>query len=220
MKRMTRSIHILLGLAALCLGGCISSRIATVWKVEPSTPIRYHNIMVAGIPPQTDDSLRTRIERTAVNSLSDLGYYTISSIREFGAYGLKSLNEEATYLTLCDNGVDAVLTFALVAEPYATTLEKGTSIKYTNTYYYNRIWNYRKLQDLQARSNQAGKCKYKWEVILFDLATLQPQCVLQSQSMSEADAIRSIDVTTARFISRMLHEKVIKKQNTPLLKPF
>lgn len=217
---MTRNRLTLLALTVV-LTGCITSRITTVWKAEPPSPVSYHKIMVAGIFEQRDDSLRAALENEVADRLSNMGYYAVSSMKEFGPYGLKSLNEEATYLTMCDNGIDAVLTFALVEESYAKTLQKGTGKKYTSLFYYNRIWNYRQLQQ-QAAGPPANAQVYNWEAILFDLATLQPQSVMQTGSSHLTEATRSLHTVANKIIKKMVSERVIKKQGSPFVlpKPF
>jgi hypothetical protein len=209
-------------IALFCvLTGCITSRISTIWKATPTNAISYNKIMVAGIFEKRDDAFRTVAENELANQLSILNYNAVSSIKEFGTYGLKSLDQEATYLALCDNGIDAVLTLALVEDSLAKTLDDGPAQKYTSLFYYNRIWNYRKLQQQTPDPKEREKT-YRWECILFDLATLQPQSVMQSRSLSLAESKAMLGNVANDLIKRMLREKIIKKQNKPAaaLKPF
>lgn len=206
----------------LLLSGCLPSRVTPVWTAAPTVPIDYNKIMVAGIFDTKDDSLRAQLERAMAKELSELGYYAVSAFDEFGPYGLRSLSEEATYLSLCDNGIDAVLTFALVDESYGKSLAKGPAQKYTSLFYYNRIWNYRQLQLKENITASQNKNKYQWEVILFDLNTLQPQSVLQSGPVGLSIGKSSIAAITRRVSQQMLRERVIEKKASPFVlpKPF
>ena len=175
--------------------------------------------MVAGVFEQRDDSLRAALENQIVKLLSDLGYNASSSLTEFGPKGLISLNEEETYVKMCDNGINAILTFALIHDSFAKTIQKGTGLKYTNTVYYNRIWNYRQLQS-HAKSYLGGPEQlYKFESILFDLESLQPVSVMQSASYNLAEARQSAITVAHNLIQTMVNERIIKKQDPSTAPP-
>ena len=62
------------------------------------------------------------------------------------------------------------MTFALV--PENETQNSGRSqYLHPNSYYYNRMWNYKKMQTGLNYSKPGTK--YFWETIMFDLLTLQ-----------------------------------------------
>ncbi|HEX2628634.1 MAG TPA: hypothetical protein VHM26_06480, partial [Chitinophagaceae bacterium] len=125
-----KSTVVVMFLASL-LTGCISSKIVTAWKNDKPADFLYQKIMVAAIMKDDNDSLRITVERQVAATLNKLGYYAVSTADEYGRYGLETLGQEATYLSLCDNGVDAVLTIALVPDSIASDLKEGGSKKYT-----------------------------------------------------------------------------------------
>jgi hypothetical protein len=191
-----------------------------VWKTDTQQLTPYNKIMVVGIIKEEDDSLRSQVESQMVDQLTALGYYAVSSLKEFGRYGLSNIGEEGTYLKLCDNGIDAVLTLALIDQANKSYDKKGLNTKYTYTYYYNRIWNYRKIQN--DTGNSPVVHRYRWESILFDLGSLQPQCVMQVKTPLDISSQHTAAVLSGYIISQMVNEKIIKKQKPlPVVpKPF
>src|SRR6185503_7557372 len=139
--------------------------------VEHITPPVHNKIMVVGIIKDGNDSFRAHAETILVKSLNELGYNTVSALQEFGPKGLSNLGEADTYIKLCNNGIDAVLTFALLDKMKQTKYRPAKVSAGTSHYYYNRIWNYPKMQaDLSEPESPHGN--YLWESILFDLNTL------------------------------------------------
>jgi hypothetical protein len=213
--RMTRN-HLIVPIACiLLLSACVSSRITTAWKNEHPSPFPYHKIMVAAAIKEQNDSLRLDVEKQVAARLNSLGYYAVSAAEEFGRFGLKELSEEATYLSLCDNGIDAVLTIALVPDSSTRDLREGGAKKFTNLYYYNHIWNYRNLK------NNGETIKLRWEMILFDITQLQPQFVLQAGPFPNRQARVKVTELAKQAISKLAQNNtLLKKDSIPMLKPF
>jgi hypothetical protein len=215
-KDMIIKLHLkLVFVFCLVLAACASPRVTLVWKTEHVAPPSYNKILVAGITSNNNDSMRLQLEEQVVAQLQALGLNAVSSWKQFGVGGLRELGEEATYVALCDSGIDAVLTFALVEPSLGPTLAKGSIKKYTSTYYYNRIWNYHKLSGSGATIPPA---EYLWESILFDLNSLEPRSVLQAKAPEDK---ADIGMMTEQVIGKMVKEKVIRKQRrTESLKAF
>ena len=129
---------------------------------------------MVGIIKDVNDLLRIKIEDDLVKNLNELGYSSVSALREFGEKGLSELGQEATYIKLCNNGIDAVMTFALIDELKQERYKSDKFPQSTNYYYYNRIWNYQKIQADLSESASALGTGFMWESILFDLSTLEP----------------------------------------------
>lgn len=196
------------------LTGCLSSKVTTAWRNEQPSDFSYQKIMVAAIMKEENDSLRLRVERQVAEKLNRLGYYAVSAADEYGRYGLETLNREATYLSLCDNGVDAVLTVALVADSSGVDLKEGNSKKYTALYYYDHIWNYHNAGTLE------GVAKLRWEMILFDVSQLQPQFVMQAGPLSARQAKVKVVELAEQALQKLMKEKMLSKTDTTHRKPF
>jgi hypothetical protein len=208
-----KSIVVVIFLATL-LAGCISSKIITAWKNETSSGFPYQKIMVAAIMKEDNDSLRIRVEEQVAAKLNKLGYYAVSTAGEYGRYGLETLGQEATYLSLCDNGVDAVLTIALVPDSIAADLKEGGAKKYTALYYYDHIWGYHKAGSIK------GVARLKWEMILFDVSQLQPQFVLQSGPLPARQARAKVIELADQALQKLVKERMISNKDTLHRKPF
>lgn len=162
--------------------------------------------MVAGILRDNNDSLRAALEKSMVDRLTGLGYTAVSSFDEFGPARFGKLDEEGTYLTLCDSGIDAIITVAMVNPGTMPEPEKGAQEKYTNVFYYNRVWSYRNIPT-------AASGTFRWECILFDLVSLEPQSVLQAGDMDiTKDTLNSARLSDW-FTNRLIKNKVLEKRS-------
>ena len=194
----------------------------TIWKAQHSTRVNYNNILVAGIIKNENDSLRREIEKHFVIELEDLGYRATSALHEFGPKGLANLGEEETYIKLCNKGIDAVITIALIDKSKEVTSKSHKTIGYPGKYYYDRIWSYKNVQT-EFPGEYPATGDYFWETILFDLAALEPQSTIQTRSFNAADAERRSDELLRHVIQKMRKEKTLKKHEnkiTPQPKPF
>ena len=196
---------LLAGFIVLLLAGCSSRRITTAWKANTVFPTRYRQVLVVAILPDKDSLLRKKAESELVAGLRELGYQAVSSLDRFGANGLAGLGEQQTYLTLCDAGIDVVLTLAPVPE---SSLSKSGPYRHPHSYYYDRIWNYKSL----ATGPATGQEPYYWESILFDLSILEAALTLRTEPFA-ADKLNKPAVwPTSRIIRVMVKEKVLAKQ--------
>lgn len=203
---------------SILFSGCLHQKTITAWKIQHIIPRTHNKILVVGIIKDSNDSLRMKIEDGLVKNLSELDYYAVSALKEFGPKGLSDLGQEATYTKLCNNGVDAVMTIALIDKFKQKKYKQNKSVASTNYYYYERIWNYRNmLADLSA-NEPATYTHYLWEGILFDLRTLEPLCVVQTRPF-EPGKEKQAEFASDIF-AKMKKEKILNKQNELKPKPF
>jgi len=204
----------------ILLFGCSSSNMKTRWKADHLSQISYNNILVVGVIKNEDTSFRKKIEYQFVTDLEALGYHAGSALAQFGYKGLADLGEENTYLKLCNRGIDAVITVALIDKERDQNKRSYGLPDFPSKYYYDRIWNYKNMQ-AEVNDKYSDKTSYFWEIILFDLLTLQPQYVIQTKPFNPAKE----NINTGflnQGIRKMIKEKIIRKQNgvTKKLKPF
>lgn len=218
MRYFTRSgiVLLLTGFTMALLAGCSSRQIATAWKADTVFPARYRQVLVVAILPEKDSLLRKKAESELTAELRSLGYQAVSSLDRFGTNGLSGLGEQQTYFTLCEAGIDMVLTLAPVPE---ASLSRSEPYKHPHSYYYDRIWNYK---NLAAGSDTAGQQLYYWESILFDLNTLEAALTLRTEPFAAEKLNRPAVWPVSRIIKAMVKEKVLVKQarQSPPLKPF
>jgi hypothetical protein len=135
--------------------------------------------------------VRKDSEELIVRSLRKNNQVAFTIPEVFGDDGLKGLDEERVYLSLCDEGVDAVLVVAPVH------FEDQPKQEFThplarNAYYFHRIWSYSTLH-----APLTGR-KQDWEAILFDLPTLSPHHVSSWSGISAAKLSRQLTALLLR----------------------
>lgn len=191
---------------------CNTSRIVTAWKVPHTVQQQYDKIMVAGVYQEGNDSIRMLTEDAFVKGTEGLDYRAVPAYSEFGLKGLSGLGQAETYFKLCQNGIDAVMTIALIDGAKATFQKAGDMYEYPASHYYSRIWNYKNISASPQGTDSDTAIRF-WEIILFDLNTLEATCVLQTKSF--ANNINSAVIQEfARQAIRKLHkEKVLAKGN-------
>lgn len=159
-------------------------------------------------------SLRRSVEDFFVKELNALGYKTISALEEFGVGGLSNMEKAITYQKLCDRGIDAVLTIALLSKGK----ERGNvspQVRYhTGLYYYNRIVNYKSIQADPAKKKQQPVAdeQFFWESILFDLQTLSPSYTMQTKSFQAASTESLLPKYSKVILSSLVRNKIVKPQ--------
>lgn len=194
----------------ILLFSCTPRQITTVWKADPIPAGSYHRILVVAILPEEDTVLREGLETEYVHVLDDLGYQAISAMTTFGPKGLAKAGEANTYLKLCDKGIDAVMTLALIRKTAETWHQAGNAYLHPDGYYYQRIWDYKKIQ-----ADTAGITKepeYFFENILFDLATLEAVCTIRSQPFIQANQAKIAGGLIKLATKKLLRERVLEQQ--------
>jgi hypothetical protein len=201
------------------LWSCSSSRVSTIWKSEPANAGKFQRILVVAILRDEDSILRKSIETRLTQSLGQMGYQAISAMDEFGTRGLSEGGEENTYLKLCNNGIDAVMTVTLVSKTENTSYAKPYSTMYPSQYYYERIWNYREMEFIRT-GNYETSSSYMWESVLFDLAELKAVSAVQSHSFKGAKLHTTSERFLDQLVSSLRKQKILRKSNPVKLKAF
>lgn len=196
---------VMLGILSVIFTGCSTRHISTVWKADPIYNSAFKQVMVVAILPGNDSLERKHMESELAADLIDLEYPAVPAVNYFGTNGFAGMDQESTYVKLCSNGIDYVLTIALVEK---TKEQYERSLLYTGSYYYDRIWQYRN----RAINTWDNTHQYFYESILFDLAELKALSVLRSHLFypSQKEVVKSNFLH--RLISKMLQEKILIKQ--------
>jgi hypothetical protein len=198
--------------------GCSSSHIL-ITSNKYHFPRNHSKIMAVGVIKVDNDSTRLHIERNLSLGLTGLGYNAVSAFEEFGPGGLAKLGKEETYLKLCNQGIDAVIIVTLIDKSKENQFRTRKHYTYPDNYYYDRIWNYKNIQADLSNNSSGKQSTYFWEAILFNLRTLEAECTIQSRSFTSI-AYSKADEFEKLLIKTMLKEKILQRQNYPLLKPF
>jgi hypothetical protein len=203
----------LLGVLALFYS-CSSTKIITSWKSSNDSR-NYRKIMVVGIIKDSGIALRSQMETHLVNDLKNIGYNAVSALNEFGKGGLANLEQEETYVKLCNKGIDAVITVALLDKKKEKYFIPAPVKYYSNLYYYNRIWNYNAIQAdlISPKGEYAESIQYAWESILFDLQTLSPVYTAQTKTFDPASTETMAHEYGKLIVTNMVKKKVLVKMN-------
>ena len=200
------------------LSGC-SSPYILITSNKHHFPLGHSRIMTVGVIKDDNDSIRISIEKSVATDLQSVGYDAVSALDQFGPKGLANLDQQETYLKLCNQGIDAVILVALIDKTKEAQFRTRRSFAYSDTYYYNRIWNYKNIQADLADKNSAPKSDYFWEAILFNISTLEAECTIQSTSFS-LSGYNIAGQFEKQIVKKMLSEKILRKQDLKMLKPF
>jgi hypothetical protein len=197
------------------LYSCSSRYMTTTWKADVIAPARYDQVMVVAIVPEEDSLLRKTIETDVVNGLAGLGYHAVSAQARFGPKGLSGLGEGNTYLKLCEAGIDAVMTVALIRKTNQTYRQKGEAYVHPNSFYYNRIWNYKNFSiDVPEEATQ-----YFWESIFFDPGTLEAVITVRTEPFAKTRQEKINTELADGIIRKMLSEDILQRKKAAL-RPF
>lgn len=171
--------------------------------------------MVVGIIKDSGIALRSQMETHLVNDLKNIGYNAVSALNEFGKGGLANLEQEETYVKLCNKGIDAVITVALLDKKKEKYFIPAPLKYYSNVSYYNRIWNYNTIQAdlISPKGEYAESIQYAWESILFDLQTLSPVYTAQTKTFDPASTETMAHEYGKLIVTNMVKKKVLVKMN-------
>ena len=210
--KQIKTIYFLIIILTLC--NCSSSKVITTWK-ESGNPRYYKKILVIGIIKDSSISLRKQMEKHLADDLKIAGYNAVPALEEFGKGGLENLEQEETYTKLCSEGIDAVITIALLDRKKEKFYVPAQVKYYSNLYYYNRIWNYNSIQaDLtSSKDSYEESTQYLWETILFDLQTLSPVYTVQTKTF-DPSSLREMGHEHGKLIvSKMLKDKILSSDH-------
>ena len=215
-KRSTVGLLIILG---LLLAGCSTSGRITHWRTPDTYSMKHNKIMVVGIVK--DSLLRRQMEEHFAGDLKELGYISVSAVQQFGYNGLGKLSQEQTYTTLCDNGIDAVITIVLIDKSKEKAFGRQRFKTNLNSFYYNRIWNYFNMQSDQVQLTADPSNHHSfWETVFFDLSTLQTLYVARTNSFKFSSADTLAHEYGTALVKNMVKQKILYKQNMGLKLAF
>jgi hypothetical protein len=214
---MLRNLFLSLS-AGLLFSACSTPSVVTAWKLPDPGPHQYQTILLVGVIKEDSLATRTRVENYLSAELKKLGYQAPTALATFGPKGLASLPREETLVRLCNIGIDAVLTIALIDGEKEKFNEPVKAGDYPASHFLDRIWNYSAIQaDLRTGIDSSDNDNF-WEIVLFDLYTLQPHCVLQTRATGKNGHTIVDNELAIRIVAKLQREKAIKKWNGNIVK--
>jgi hypothetical protein len=212
MKKLKWIALILLLIAA----GCNTSKITTSWKAENAVPQKYNKIMVLGLIRETDRSLQENMENHFAGDLTDLGYTSVSSLKEVGPKAFDNMDESAAIDKLKNSGVDAVVTIVLLDKQKERKYVPGNVYYSPYSMYSNRFWGYR--TTLYRRIYEPGyyvtDTKYFWESNFYDMSTQKLIYSVQTESFDPANSETMAHEYGLLIVNNMVKQHVLKQQKS------
>ena len=168
-----------------------------------------------------DTVLRQQMEPHFVAQLEDLGYHTISEVAEFGPKGLSKLSEAATYTTLYNKGVDAVL-LAVLLDPSKEKINAVVKDKNNvSTFYYQRMRSYYKMQATEGyKKGDRKSSNLYWESLFYDLNSFEPLYSVQTRAFNATSAEAFASYFSDAIVKSMVRNKILTKHNNTAMTPI
>ena len=198
-----------------CTNGCSNRHIQTSWRPGHSTSVTGNKILVAVVFPDKDTLLRKQTEEQTCADLRSLGYEAVSSSVEFGQHGLSSLEQEETYLKLCEHGIDVIMTIALLNKDTEAPYLKTSLHNYSSLFFYNRIWSYKRIHMDQRVAGSVHDSNFFFETFLFDLKVLQPVYFIRTTNVAYSSTANVYREYINAIISHLRKKKVVVKRAKP-----
>jgi len=200
--------------AATIFFSCNSTKITSSWKAENSVTKIYKNVMVWGIIPEKDSSIRRQIENHLVNDLTDKGYHAVSSIDVYKSKAWKKLTVKEIIEEFQSTGVDAVITMVLLDKvkedkyyPAAITNQPANAQGNLDRYYsttYEKIFT---------PGYYISTTNYFWEANLFDVAEDKLNYSVRTKSFDPSTTEALAHENGLKIMKDMLKKKVILDQS-------
>lgn len=176
---------------------------SSTWKDKSIHRRTINKVMVICINDSTIHP-RKEIENDIVFALKEVGVDAVAALDEFGEGNLSNMEQEETYLQLCDHGIDAVLVITVLDAKNKEELKKSSS-DYTSLHFYHRIWTYKLLAErAEINPNDEIPKKLLAETILFNLSTLSPIYWAQRKNFDAS----SIKPVMEKFMSSVIADVV------------
>ncbi len=185
--------------------GCHTSKITTSWKGSNLISYQYDKILVLGLIKDNDRLLQENMENHFIGDLKNLGYHSISALKEYGPKAFNKMDEETAISTLQNSGVEAILTIVL--------LDKKKERKYVPS---NPIRFWSHSRDFYDRIYTPGyfvtDTKYFWESNFYDMKTQQLLYSVQTTSFDPSDKESMAHEYGKMIVKNMVKQKILQQK--------
>lgn len=189
---------------------CSSTKVTDSWKDVNTITKPYHNVMVWGIIPEKDSTLRKQIENHLVNDLVGKGYHAVSSYEVYKAKAYKKLTTQEILAEFKATGVDAVITLVLLDK-------RQENIYYPGGFYSQAVNNTGNLDTYYSAMYERvftpgyyiKSTSYFWEANLFEVADDKRVYAVRTKSFDPASTELLAHENGLRIMKDMLKQKII-----------
>lgn len=207
-------INFFAGITVIILSvSCSNTRITSSWKAPESETRLYKNIMVWGILPEADSTVRKQMETHMVNDLIGKGYHAVSSLAVYKAKAYTKMSAQEIVNEFKTTGVDAVMTLVLLDKQkedkyYPSVLLNQTTYNSPNLdNYYTRIYD-----KVFTPGYYLSTTNYFWEAGLFEVDKDKRIYAVQTRSFDPATTELLAHENGLRILKDMIKKKIIVDQ--------
>ncbi len=201
-------------IALLLLSACSSSRITNSWSVASSSPKKYNKILVLGLIPDQDRSIRGFMEQHFVDDLKGLGYNAASAMAELGPKAFENMCEKDAVDKIRNSGADAVLTIVLLDKTKEQYYVPPQRQNLPRAVYYRRFGGY--YTTIYDRIYTPGyyvtDTKYFWESNLYEMNSKDLVYSVQTESFDPASSESLGHEYGKLILEDMVKKNVLAKQ--------
>jgi hypothetical protein len=192
---------------------CSSTKITSSWKAENAVTKPYHNVMVWGILPEKDSTLRKQIETHLVNDLTGKGYHAFASLEVYRLKAYKKLAAKEIVDEFNTTGVDAVITIVLLEKEKEDKYYPGGVLNQPENLNGNLDNYYSTIYDkVFSPGYYVSTTNYFWEASLFEVAGDKLTYSVRTKSFDPASTEALAHENGTMIIKDMLKKKVIIDQ--------
>ena len=195
----------------IVLVSCSSTYITSSWKAPKRyTATKEDKILVLGMLPDKDRTLREAVETEMVEALQAQGYQAKSAFQEFGPKSFQGLNEKQVMADLKDKGIQAVITIALLDKEKEQRYTPGR-VDYYPTIGYNPFWRrYVYYYDqIYTPGYYANSVNYFVEGNLYDVGSNRLIYSVQSKTFDPASMVSLAQDYSKVIVKDMIRNKII-----------
>jgi hypothetical protein len=184
---------------------CNTSKITTSWKDSTLNIEQYKKILVLGLIKENDRSLQENMENHFIGDLKNLGYMSISSLKEYGPKVFSKMDEETALSTLQNSGVDAVLTIVLLDKKKERKYVPSNPIRFWShsRAFYDRIY---------MPGYYVTDTEYFWESNFYDLKTQRLLYSVQTTSFDPSNKETMAHEYGKMIVKNMVKQKILQQQ--------
>ncbi|MBK8611159.1 MAG: hypothetical protein IPL84_14760 [Chitinophagaceae bacterium] len=210
--KITKLIMIVLAFAGL---SCNATKITSSWKAADLQTKPYYNVMVWGILPKSDSTVRKQLETHMVNDLVEKGYHAVSSIDVYQAKAYEKSSGRDIVEEFKSTGVDAVITLVLLnKEKEEKYYPGGFFTKPVDTYggidkYYSQAY-----ERIFTPGYYISTTDYFWEANLFEVVADKIVYSVRTRSFDPESTEILAHENALKIMKDMLRKKVIIDQNS------
>ncbi|HTN35840.1 MAG TPA: hypothetical protein VL053_02130 [Arachidicoccus sp.] len=195
----------------LCLAGCSSSKLTTSWvSKDLNVQGRHFNkVLVLGMLSAKNRAVKVNMENQLASGLNNMGIQTVTATEVYGPKAFRNKSEKAVLRMLKKDGIDGVVTVAMV--------DKNSQRRFVPGYYGigpNYFWSYYSFYSPYMWGTPYGgyyerTTSYSFETNLYDLDNQNKMLYSAQSETIDPSSPEKLAIDFSKTIIKDLNEKHI-----------